>query len=204
MFPWVVVLSAFLLALVCHEVSHGWVAYRLGDPTAKTLGRLSLNPLRHIDLVGTVAVPWLLIATHAPIIFGWAKPVPINYQQLGHPKRDLIWVGLAGPAANLALALLTAAVMRLAHLPEGTAWWAAGATVVLINLVLALFNLLPIPPLDGSRVLVGLLPLPAARWVARIEPFGFLILIALMYVGAINRVLWPLVVTAARLLGVAW
>ncbi|OGX41438.1 MAG: hypothetical protein A3C53_00495 [Omnitrophica WOR_2 bacterium RIFCSPHIGHO2_02_FULL_68_15] len=204
MFPWVVVLSAFLVALVFHEVSHGWVAYRLGDPTAKALGRLSLNPLRHIDLVGTVLVPWLLIATHAPIIFGWAKPVPINDQQLGHPKRDLIWVGLAGPAANLALALLTAAAMRLAHLPEGSAWWAVGATVVLINLVLACFNLLPIPPLDGSRVLVGLLPVSAARWVAKVEPFGFLILIALMYVGVINRVLWPLVVGAARLLGVAW
>ena len=202
---WVVVLSIFIVSLVCHEVSHGWVAYRLGDPTAKALGRLSLNPLRHIDWVGTVAIPWLLAVSHSPVVFGWAKPVPIDYRQLEHPKRDLIWVGLAGPAANVALALLAALALRVARVPQdGTVWGAIGATVVLVNLSLACFNLIPIPPLDGSRVLVGLLPWPAARWVARVEPFGFLILIALMYLGVINRFVWPLVGHAARALGVSW
>lgn len=201
---WIVALSVFITALVCHEVSHGWVAYRLGDPTAKALGRLSLNPLRHIDLVGTLAVPWLLAVTHSPVVFGWAKPVPIDYQQLQHPKRDLIWVGLAGPAANVVLALLAAAVLRVAHVPDATFWGVIGATVILVNLSLACFNLIPIPPLDGSRVLMGLLPWPAARWLARVERFGFLILLALMYIGVINRLVWPMVGYAARALGVSW
>lgn len=189
------------MALVCHEVSHGWVAHRLGDPTAHAMGRLSLNPLRHIDPIGTVLVPGVLMLSGSPLVFGWAKPVPISAWQLRHPQRDMIWVGLAGPAANFALAAAVAALLRLGHVPM-TSWLGAlGATAVVINLVLGVFNLLPVPPLDGSRVLFGLLPRPAARLLAALEPFGFLLLILLMMFGVTSRIIWPIVHRLAALLG---
>ena len=198
-----IVMPIYVLAIVIHEVSHGWVANRLGDPTAKHLGRLSLNPLRHIDPLGTVALPLLLTLTGSPVVFGWAKPVPIDYRRLGDPKRDLIWVGLAGPAANVLLALLMPAAMHVAAIPPHSWLGMIGFSVILMNLVLAVFNLIPIPPLDGSRVLVGLLPYRFARWMAMIEPFGFLILIGLLYVGLIDRLIWPVVVRVLRVLGMA-
>ena len=197
-----ILLPVFLTALVAHEVSHGWVANRLGDPTAKAMGRLSLNPLRHVDPIGTVALPLLLILTRSPIVFGWAKPVPIDFTQLGHPKRDLIWVGLAGPAANLALAGGVAGILRFWDVPIDAFWGAIGLTAVVMNLALAVFNLIPIPPLDGSRVLVGLLPVPLARQVAALEPYGFLILIGLLMLGLLNRAVWPVVLAGCRWLGV--
>lgn len=198
-----VILPIFLMTVVIHEVSHGWVANRLGDPTAKARGRLSLNPLRHVDPIGTVLLPFILMMTHAPIIFGWAKPVPIDVSQLHSPKRDLIWVGLAGPAANLALAAVLAAVMRGWHLSWETPIGGIVGAAIIMNVVLGIFNLVPVPPLDGSRVLVGLLPSPAARWVAALEPFGFLIVIALLLMGVIQRLVGPAVAFALRVLGVA-
>lgn len=197
-----ITLPLFLVAIVVHEVSHGLVANWLGDPTARTMGRLSLNPLRHVDPIGTVVLPLLLMVTGSPVVFGWAKPVPVNYARLAHPKRGLIWVGAAGPLANVLLAVVVAGVLRLADVPPHSLVGSIGLAVILMNLVLAIFNLIPVPPLDGSRVLVGLLPFRYARWLAMLEPFGFIILVALMYFGVVNRVVWPVVTRAAQWLRV--
>ena len=195
-----------LLAVVFHEVSHGWVAYRLGDPTARQLGRLTLNPIAHVDLFGTILVPLMLIVAHSPFVFGYAKPVPVNFNNLRNPKRDMIWVAAAGPATNLVLAavctLLCRALMPMTG-AEGTSYSLSSlvdffAPVVLmaqsgilINITLAVFNMLPLPPLDGGRVLVGLLPMPLAALVARIEPFGFIILIVLLMTRSLDLIINP-------------
>jgi Zn-dependent protease len=192
-----------IAAVVFHEVAHGWVAYRLGDPTAARLGRLTLNPLAHIDIFGTILVPLMLIVAHSPFVFGYAKPVPVNYANLRNPKRDMIWVAAAGPVTNLLLALgFTILWKSLAALTGGeafpstyTAFLAAIALMaqsgILINITLAVFNAFPLPPLDGGRVLVGLLPESLSRKVARIEPFGFIILIVLLMTGALDRIIDP-------------
>ncbi len=184
-------LVIFLVCVIIHEFAHALMAFRLGDPTAKHLGRLTLNPIAHIDPFGTVILPVLLVATNAPVVFGWAKPVPINFARLGSPKRDMIWVGFAGPAANLIMAV--AATLLLKTFPVAPGSLAAVLLVqgVIINVVLAVFNLVPIPPLDGSRVLMGLAPLALARGIARVEPYGFLILFALLYGGMFDRAVWP-------------
>jgi Zn-dependent protease len=195
-----------LLAVVFHEVSHGWVAYRLGDPTARQLGRLTLNPIAHVDLFGTILVPLMLIVAHSPFVFGYAKPVPVNFNNLRNPKRDMIWVAAAGPATNLILAAACTLIWR-ALMPmtgsQGTSYSLSSlvdffAPVVLmaqsgilINVTLAVFNMLPLPPLDGGRVLVGLLPDPLASLVARIEPFGFIILIVLLMTRSLDRIINP-------------
>jgi Zn-dependent protease len=174
-----------LFALTFHEYAHGWVANRLGDPTAKVLGRLSLNPLVHLDLFGTVLLPLFLIVTRAPFVFGWAKPVPIDPFNLRHPRKDMIWVGMAGPAANFLLALACGLIIRLLGL-LGVGFGGSLdfilmilACFVLINLVFSAFNLIPIPPLDGSRVVAGLLPLPWAMRYIQLERFGMILLILL-------------------------
>jgi len=178
-----------LLALTFHEYAHGWVANRLGDPTAKLLGRLSLNPLVHIDLFGTVLLPFLLIISKAPFVFGWAKPVPIDPFNLRHPRKDMIWVGTAGPAANFLLALVCGLIIRLLGLLGITFGGPMDfillilACFVLINLVFSAFNLIPVPPLDGSRIFAGLLPLPWAVRYMQLERFG-MILLVLMFVVA--------------------
>lgn len=172
-----------LIALTFHEVAHGYVAWRLGDDTAKRLGRLSLNPFRHIDLYGTVIVPALLILTMG-FPFGWAKPVPVAFGRLDHPRRDMVWVAAAGPAMNLVLAI--AAVFAFHALPQlphaAEVWLDLGIRLfVQVNLILAVFNMIPIPPLDGGRVAVGLLPNSFARPLARLERFGFLIIIVALF-----------------------
>jgi Zn-dependent protease len=193
-----------LTAVILHEVAHGYVALWRGDDTALRLGRLTLNPLPHIDPVGTLLIPGFLMFVGAPWVFGYARPVPVNFARLRDPKRDMVWVALAGPATNLALAVLCAfalhrvaagfgvsAVQAVTAVSSGysaplveIAWYG-----MLINVVLAVFNLLPIPPLDGGRVMVGLLPAPYARLLARVEPFGFLVVIALLMTDSLRAVL---------------
>lgn len=187
-------LCIFFSAIVIHEYAHGQVAFWLGDRTAKYEGRLTLNPLAHIDPVGTVLLPLTLILTRAPVVFGWARPVPINYWGLKNPKRDIIWVGLSGPLANIILAFCLALLIKLnLGLPQFIIYILEGAIVT--NIFLALFNLIPIPPLDGSRVLFGILPSGLARQYAKLERYGFIILIGILFLfpNFIDSVLGPIV-----------
>lgn len=188
----IISIPIFIFAMVIHEVAHGWVAYKLGDPTAKFSGRLTLNPASHIDPFGTILLPVTLVIMGSPVIFGWAKPVPINFMGLGNPKKDIIWVGLAGPAAIFRLFPIT-------HIPLLTEVLYAS---IMVNLILAAFNLIPIPPLDGSRVLFGLLPPDMAMKYMRIEPYGFIILFVLLWLGFLNWFVYPLVEILARIIGV--
>jgi len=171
-----------IIAITLHEAAHGYVARHFGDDTAERAGRISLNPLRHIDPFGTIILPGLLLLSHAGFLFGYAKPVPVNFGALRHPKRDMIWVAAAGPAMNILLAIISAALLYVTiHLGGAdnrfllTALW----TSVDINLVLAIFNLLPVPPLDGGRVAVGLLPQPLSMGLAQLSRFGMLLLVAI-------------------------
>lgn len=173
-----------ILAITFHEAAHGFTALWFGDDTAKRHGRLTLNPIKHVDPVGTIFLPAMLLLMKSPFLFGYAKPVPIDFGRLKNPKRDMIWVAAAGPAMNIFLAIISALLFHtLPLLPETMAGWAAHnlANSVKINILLAVFNMLPIPPLDGGRVLVGVLPHNLARPVARIEPYGFFILIGLLF-----------------------
>jgi len=184
-----------VLAITVHEVSHGWIARKLGDNTAFMLGRLTLNPLRHIDPVGTILIPGMLLLLHAGFIFGYAKPVPINWRNLYHPKRDMALVAAAGPGANLLMALVWALLIRVGvQLGEaGVALIYMGVAGITINIILMVLNLLPLPPLDGGRVMTGLLPGPLAYKFSRIEPYGFFILIGLLVTGVLGLVLWPVI-----------
>jgi len=212
-------IPALVLAIVFHEVSHGWTALALGDPTAKERRRLSLNPIRHVDPVGTVLLPGILAMTGAPV-FGWAKPVPVNKWRLNNPRFGMMAVAAAGPGSNLVLAAVGAVALGLVARgltapPEG----ALGVVLmslnyfVLINIFLALFNLLPVPPFDGSHIVEGLLPAPAAEAYAKLRPFGFPLLFLLLLVipwlfpglGIVEKVVLPPVIWAQeQYLHLAW
>lgn len=203
----VVYILPVLFAITLHEVAHGWVAKLLGDRTAEKLGRLSLNPIRHIDPVGTIAVPLILLATSAllggsPFLFGWAKPVPVDYRNLRNPKQDMIWVAAAGPAANLLMAIAWALLLNftkstpITGVADPLMWM--GIAGVSINVSLFALNLLPIPPLDGGRILVGVLPAKFAWKVAQIEPYGFMILLVLMATNLLSVVMTPFYLLALK------
>jgi Zn-dependent protease len=179
---WVIPL---LCAITFHEAAHAVMAWRLGDDTAWRKGRVSFNPLRHIDPFGTLLLPAMLLLSKAPFLIGWAKPVPVAYGKLRRPRRDMMLVALAGPLTNIVLAVASALLFRMAWLlPEAAEAWTGRMLFrsMLINLVLAVFNLLPIPPLDGGRILMGLLPASIARRLAKIEKYGFMVLICLIFV----------------------
>ena len=174
-----------LIAVTFHEAAHGYAARLLGDETATKLGRVSLNPMRHVDPFGTVLLPGLLLLAHSPFLFGYAKPVPVNFRALRHPRIGMVLVAASGPAMNIGLAIIAAASFHLVvYLPATAAQWAALnlKNAVIINAVLAVFNLFPIPPLDGGRIAVGILPQALGRQLARLEPYGLLILIGLFIV----------------------
>lgn len=186
-----------LFAITLHEVAHGYVARELGDNTAAAQGRLSLNPIKHVDPIGTVLVPGLLLLLGG-FLFGWAKPVPVDYRNLKNPKRDMAIVAIAGPAVNLVMALGWALLLKYTLTQDTSAglWLGFGQMCVAgitINLVLMVLNLLPMPPLDGGRVAVGLLPMKPAIALSKVEPYGMVILIVLMVTGILSQILGPLV-----------
>jgi Zn-dependent protease len=200
----IIMAPPLLLALTFHEFSHGYVAYRLGDPTARLAGRLTLNPLRHLDLLGTLAFFF--------IKFGWAKPVPVNSAYFRNPKTDMLWVALAGPLSNLALAVFSALLVKMVWLfasilPQNALVGAILVplnsmliTSVWINLVLGIFNFLPIPPLDGGRILGSLLPDDLSRSYLKVERYGFIIVIVLAFSGILSRLIMPIIRFANNLL----
>lgn len=189
-----------LLAVSAHEFAHGWVAYRRGDNTAKQAGRLTLNPFAHIDIFWTLILPLsLFILSGGAYVFGAAKPVPINYQALKNPKRDIIWIGLSGPLANFLFALILSALFRL--VPQQAVLSLIIRHLIYINILLGVFNLIPVPPLDGSRILMGLLPRKLAALYAVIEPFGFILIILLMR-SIFKLVIGPLISIILNLLGI--
>lgn len=190
-----------IFAITLHEAAHGYIAMKFGDKTAWMMGRVTANPLKHIDPIGTIGLPLFLLlmsklAGGPAFLFGWAKPVPVNFQNLRHPKRDMLWVAAAGPGANMIMAVFWAAMIQLGHALGGTLGlplMLMGAAGVFINGILAALNLLPIPPLDGGRIAVSLLPPGPSAMLARVEPYGFFILIALMLTGILSTLMWPII-----------
>jgi len=182
-----------LFAITVHETAHGWVASKLGDHTARMMGRLTLNPIKHIDPVGSILVPALLYLSSAGFIFGWAKPVPINFSALRSPKKDMLWVALAGPGVNLLMAigwLIIVAIANTLNIPFLVLMGGAG---IFVNLLLAIFNLLPIPPLDGGRVISSLLPGKLSYQYDQLEPYGLFILVGLLFLGVFQNIIWPII-----------
>jgi Zn-dependent protease len=191
-------LPALVFSIILHEVAHGYAAYRLGDPTAKYSNRLTLNPMAHIDLFGSVVLPLILIVVQSPVLFGWAKPVPFNPAYFRNPKRGIMIVGAAGPLTNFALALVTGGLCQLVT-PYIAVLGRFLAYFCVTNVILGVFNLIPIPPLDGSRVMYGLLP---ERWLQqymRMEQYGFIILFVLLWGGALDRLIYPIAGLLLRL-----
>lgn len=191
-----------IFAITLHEAAHGYVARFFGDMTAASLGRITLNPLKHIDPVGTILVPLVILLTSkllggGAILFGWAKPVPVNFARLRRPKQDMLWVAAAGPGVNFVMAVFWALMIQLGH-ALGSGFAGAplilmGAAGVFINVILMSLNLIPLPPLDGGRIAVSLLPVKQAMQFARLEPYGLFILLGLMFTGILGIILWPLI-----------
>jgi Zn-dependent protease len=185
-----------IFAITLHEAAHGYVARHFGDPTAYMLGRVTLNPLKHIDPLGTILIPTLSLFLGG-ILFGWAKPVPVNFNQLRRPKQDMLWVAAAGPAANLVMILGWAFIMKFAELmpsnPFAVPMRLMSEAGISINAVLMVLNLVPLPPLDGGRIAVSLLPRPAAYQLSRVEPYGFVIIVVLLMTGWLGRLIGPLI-----------
>ena len=196
---------ALFMALTFHEFAHGWIARQLGDRTAEAQGRLTLNPKDHIDPFGTLLLPVILILIKSPVVFGWAKPVPINPMNFGNPRKGMMWSALGGPVINLLLAAIMVIVFK-ALLLLGIFIKPLLLFLIVgiqLNLFLAIFNLIPIPPLDGGRVMVGLLPPKQAIVYSKIEPYGFMIVILLMYFNILDRFLFYPIVTVLRFLGIS-
>lgn len=201
-----------IFAITLHEAAHGYIAKRFGDLTAYQAGRISLNPIKHIDPMGTIIVPLTLfiigkLTMGTGFLFGWAKPVPVNFDRLHHPKRDMLWVALAGPAANLFMACCWAVILKLgaASFPEN--FYAKpmilmGKAGIDINLILMVLNLLPLPPLDGGRMAISLLPSRLAYMFSRIEPYGFMILLFLLITGILGAIVWPFILLMKH--AIAW
>jgi Zn-dependent protease len=189
-----------LFAITVHETAHGWMALRFGDPTAKMLGRLTLNPVKHIDPLGTILIPGIMLVLGG-FLFGWAKPVPITWENLRRPKQDMAWVAAAGPLSNLLMAFMWAAVAHIGLLMGGVSGGAAvfliytGVAGIFINIILMVLNFLPLPPLDGSRVVNAFLPPRLAYRYSQLEPYGFPILLLLLITGVLGTILWPVVTT---------
>jgi len=188
----VLALIALGISVIMHEYMHGWTAEKFGDSTARIAGRLTFNPLAHIDPLGSILLPLLLAWQHLPIL-GWAKPVPVNFNALRNPKRDMIWVGLAGPAINMVIAIIGSLILRTGIVNPSSLLETFLMNLVVINLVLGIFNLIPIPPLDGSRVVMGILPDRISYEYAKLERFGFFIIIILLYMGVLSNFLMPIV-----------
>lgn len=191
-----------IFAITVHEASHGYVAKYFGDMTAYQEGRITLNPIKHIDLFGTILLPALTVALGG-ILFGWAKPVPVNFARLRNPKKDMLWVAAAGPASNLVMAIFWAIVIKFSiSAPEAIAYPLAlmGKAGVSINIVLMILNLLPLPPLDGGRIAASLLPDSLARPFSELERYGFIILIVLLFTGVLGKILDPFISAAYRLI----
>ena len=199
-----------IFAITLHEAAHGYVARHFGDMTAAAMGRITANPLKHIDPVGTILVPLLILLTSkllggGAILFGWAKPVPVNFSRLRRPKQDMLWVAAAGPGINFVMATFWALMIQLGH-ALGSGFASAplilmGAAGVFINVILMALNLIPLPPLDGGRIAVSLLPMKQAMQFARIEPYGLFILLGLMFTGILGFILWPLISLFIGLIG---
>jgi Zn-dependent protease len=198
-----------VFAITLHEAAHGYVAKYFGDMTAYAQGRISLNPLRHIDLVGTILVPMVILTlSHfagSSILFGLAKPVPVNFGNLRNPKRDMRWVAAAGPGANMAMALFWAATLKVGTLLPDTTYAQAmiwmGAAGIMVNVALAVLNLVPLLPLDGGRIVVSLLPRRTAYRFSMLEPYGMVILLLLLFTGVLGLVLWPIIVGVVGSIG---
>jgi Zn-dependent protease len=197
-----------IIAVVLHEIAHGLAAEKLGDPTARKLGRITLNPIKHIDLFWTIVIPTILILSQSQVIFGGAKPVPVDPRNFKNPRKGMMFVALAGPVTNFILATISALILAILNTPGITEIFPLPLLIftakmlvasLLINLALGIFNLMPLPPLDGGRIAVGLLPISLAKLLARIEPYGFLIILIFVYSGLFGKLFTPILNVAIKL-----